>query len=148
MLMINDVVNFLPHFLGIFPILNNLHFFSASSLLSLLLSFSLSLPSFSLSVSIQAEIIYWLLQSARLRETGFLKKPFLRRHLNSSEDKDMMSKRFHSQNKNIKRNKRCNLFQHLFPLALAISGWCEKINGMRPSFCEGSINVFPIATWS
>lgn len=46
------------------------------------------------------------------------KKPFWRRHLNASEDKDTMSGRFHSQNKKrqrrSRRNERCNLFRRLF----------------------------------
>lgn len=107
-----------------------------------LLSFSLSLPSFSLSVSTRAEIIYWLLQRCAFTKW---KKPFWRRHLNASEDKDTMSGRFHSQNKKrqqrSRRNERCNLFRRLF--FSRASEWCEKKvkqwrDGMRPSFCEGS----------
>ena len=97
--MINGVVMFfLPHFLGIFP-------YSRVICIFPFFSVSLSLHSFSLSVSIPAK--NYLLTSNR--QAAFLffnaRKALLERHLNSTgyvftgTDKDMMLKRFHSQNK-------------------------------------------------
>lgn len=124
--MINGVEMVLATFSRYFP------FFSRAICIFRFFSVSLSLHSFSLSISIRR---YWLpiRQAARLAfltlrealpEKAF---KFYGLCIHDREDKDMMSKDFihkKKRRKNSKRNERCNLFQHLF--SFRYSGWCEK----------------------
>lgn len=127
---------FFSSFSRYFPVLrNNLHFLAFSSV-------SLSLPNFSLSVSILTKIICWL-PIARARANALLSssssaKPFFKKmHLNSSGAEKTktwcrkISFTKKKKEKNSKRNERCNLFQHLF--SFRYSGWCEKKRSERNS---------------
>lgn len=145
--MINDVVNFLPHFLGIFPSTRVICIFL------FLLGFPFITQIFAFNFN-PKEIIYWVsiawasVDAAAPRSflvLTLIVSPSMKRHLNLWEDKDMMSRRFHSQSLKQKAasETRDVIYFHIVCCSLRLFGMMwekKKRKNAEPSFCEGSLN--------